>query len=127
PDEWKETHNLIVVAPYDLVLSTPTPASERPQVAPFRESQQTGLYAAILEAIDLPQVSPDEPRIFVVARDGFIRLDSPDGLNQVKQGVEKISWPAVGLAVAAVLFVSWIWFVSRVKPNQSNSKQRPAR
>ena len=49
PDEWKETHNLVVVSGFRL---SPEQYENVPEnVPPFRDSGQTALSAATLEAI----------------------------------------------------------------------------
>ena len=45
PDEWSETHNLVIATPYDLFLDAGG------TLPPFRDSEETALYAAVLSTV----------------------------------------------------------------------------
>jgi hypothetical protein len=117
PDEWKETHNLLIVSDYDLFLEAPTGRYGGPEaqiVGPFRDSGQTALYEATLEAIgaatsDLAR--PRVPLIYEVGRNGFARLGLPN--EDLKECLIPVALLFSATAVVSLLFV-WIWSVSRV-------------
>ncbi len=78
PDEWKETHNLIVVSAHDLSLKGPYQQYQK--VAPFRDSGQTALFEATLESMGKLQVEdakPKHPFIFEIGRNGQRELSIP--------------------------------------------------
>lgn len=69
-DEWPAAHNLIVVSPFGLSLDS----KYQHQIAPFRDSYQTSVFASTLMITDVlsrptrEQMQP--PRIFEIARNG---------------------------------------------------------
>lgn len=117
PDEWKETHNLLIASDYDLFLEAPANrqnGSDAQIVGPFRDSGQTALYEATLEAIGATTsdfARPRSPLIYEVGRNGFARLGVPN------QTIREYLIPLAlifGAAVVASLLFGWIWSVSRV-------------
>jgi hypothetical protein len=129
PDEWNEAHNLVVVSPFHLSLEEPG------KVLPtFRDSGQTSLFAATLEAMDqIPEI-PKDPFIFEIGRDGPKNLSIPaqkrDTLEYLYRSGEKEMahqsastedpdlsqyFLGIGCFIASGIFlVAWTWFVSRV-------------
>ena len=76
PDEWNETHNLVVVSALGLSLKDPYVI----RVAPFRDSGQTALFEATLEAMGflLETIAfPKSPFIFEIGRNGPVALSIP--------------------------------------------------
>jgi len=75
PDEWNETHNLVVVSGFRLSLQ------QYENVPPFRDSGQTALFAATLEAMDQLHTGdpaiPRSPLIFEIGRKGPQELSIP--------------------------------------------------
>jgi hypothetical protein len=92
PDEWKEAHNLIVVSENDLTVchaNEPHDQSKKPQeFAPFRDSGQTALFQATIEAVtqvDPETVKPRTPFIFEIGRDGAVLLNGPEtGADKIR-------------------------------------------
>jgi hypothetical protein len=71
PDEWKETHNLVVVSAHGLSLERSYEEYQR--IAPFRDSSQTALFEATLEAMKkfgIEGAKPKSPLIFEIGRNG---------------------------------------------------------
>jgi len=64
PDEWKETHDLVVVSARGLSLDGPHEEFQR--VAPFRDGGQTALFEATLQAMGRihPDSAPNRPPLF---------------------------------------------------------------
>jgi hypothetical protein len=81
PDEWNETHNLVVVSPFG--LSSPSnPKHLSTRFSEFRDSAQTALFQATREAMeqsDAGQVPPVPltPLIFEIGRNGPRELAIP--------------------------------------------------
>jgi hypothetical protein len=76
PDEWKETHNLVVVSARGLSLESSKEEFQR--VAPFRDGGQTALFEATLAATrkihpDDVQI-PDSPLVFEIGQNGAKEL-----------------------------------------------------
>jgi hypothetical protein len=112
PDEWMETHNLIVVSPFDLSPNTGQ------TVPPFRDSAQTALYSATLEALDNATPEPVPPFVFEVDRDGFKDLKSQEGIGAT------IVFVLLRLSVftsLAICLVAWIAWVSSIIGEDDNS------
>jgi hypothetical protein len=122
PDEWNETHNLVVVSGFPLSINE---SQHKPQkqlsqnVAPFRDGGQTALYQATLEAIGKirreTSPTPPPPLIFEIGRNGPKELTAPHG--NIFQQIER-HLPRVRRVLCAVAFgvclLGWIWLVSRV-------------
>lgn len=101
PDELKESHNLIVVSENDLFVEA---SPDRPQeFAPFRDSSQTGLFQATLEAIeglDPKTFEPKEPLIFEIGRNGPVQLN---GKDTSADSFSRVVWPLTGILGSCVL------------------------
>jgi hypothetical protein len=116
PDEWSETHNLIVASPYRLYLE------DHDKVPPFRDSGQTSLFAATLEALGEKPNLPKAPSIFEVDRDGLKELKSSnDARKTTISAFIRVGW----CIATAALLCAWIWFVSRVAKKTKNDAQIP--
>jgi hypothetical protein len=118
PDEWSETHNLIVASPFALSLKG------YDKVAPFRDSGQSSLFAATLEAFGKDVPLPAIPLIFEVDHNGFKELKTPE-----RAGAERAMMylTLASVVVIVVSLVLWISLVTRVnkekvrKPSVPNS------
>jgi hypothetical protein len=111
PDEWVETHNLVIASPYDLFLTGGS------TVPPFRDSAQTALYAAILSAVRDHKPPPvPQPVVLEVGRNGFKNpADSPKTQCEFFQsGLIILSAIGIGSALMA-----WIWVISRAVPRSN--------
>jgi hypothetical protein len=81
PDEWNETHNLVVVSPFRLSPPSNLPHSSI-QFSDFRDSAQTALFEATREAmgqrnaVGVPSI-PQSPVIFEIGRNGPKELTIP--------------------------------------------------
>jgi hypothetical protein len=111
PDEWKEAHNLVVVSGFRLSLEP----YER--VPPFRDSAQTALFAATLEAIgkihDKDAAYPLSPFVFEIGRNEAkelsVTVDERSALAELSDSLLRI-----GLFVAiGILLLAWTLFISR--------------
>jgi hypothetical protein len=125
PDEWNETHNLVVVSAHDLSLKDPSRRFQK--VAPFRDSAQTALFQSTLEAMGEIKVGdpaiPKTPLIFEIGHNGTkdLRL-APDESNAVlKQFRHHLRHIALFIA-SGVLLLTWIWLVPRVSLNSSRAE-----
>ena len=122
PDEWSETHNLVVVAAPDLVLES------YENVPPFRDSWQTALFEATLtamgptKAVDVAR--PKEPLTFEISRYGPIKLSiAADKGNKELSHLFESYVPRLGAFILfGSLLVAWTWSVSRVASASSNVK-----
>jgi hypothetical protein len=134
PDEWNETHNLVVVSAFRLSL----PQYEN--VPPFRDSGQTALFAATLEAMDQIHAGnpaiPQSPLIFEIGRKGPIELSIPASERPTTAELSAelanffqrylvrivcfIYFTAIGISL-----VVWTRFVTRVAPASSEAKTEP--
>lgn len=118
PDEWRETHNLLIVSDYGLSINDPGKKrrSLREQsVGPFRDSGQTTLYEATLKAIGgiagENHDGPTYPLIYEVGRNGFTRLGLPnDALRNSLIPLLRVA----GATIVLSLLCAWIWSISRV-------------
>jgi hypothetical protein len=122
PDEWSETHNLVVVAAPDLVLEN------YENVPPFRDSWQTALFEATLAAIG-PTKAGDltrskEPLIFEISRYGPIKMTfTADKGNKELSHLFESYLPSLGAFILfGSLLLAWTRFVSRVASASSNAK-----
>ena len=130
PDEWNETHNLVVVSARGLSLKDPDQVMQR--VAPFRDSGQTALFEATLEAMG--QISagddciPKSPLIFEIGRNGPVALSLPvDETISIAEFFKLLKWYLLGLGSFIALgsfLLAWIWLVSRVTLRSSAAKTR---
>jgi hypothetical protein len=122
PDEWKETHNLVIVSAHDLSLEGPYLKYQ--QVAPFRDSGQTALFEATLMAtkpVSFRKQYPDSPLIFEIGRNGPKKLSvsthksttMPGMLRAVEGYFQRFLRILCALAIGSLL-LAWIWLVSRV-------------
>jgi hypothetical protein len=130
PDEWTETHNLLVVSARGLSLIDPDQTIQR--VAPFRDSGQTALFEATLEAIGQihagdPRI-PKSPLIFEISRNGPKELSmaadpsipTAEFFDSLKNYLPRIG----GFIAFGSLLLAWIYLVSRVSWNSSNAEIR---
>jgi hypothetical protein len=119
PDEWKETHNLVVVSALGLSLEGEL-GEKYQEVAPFRDSGQTALFSATLEAMGKPGIKdakPKSPVIFEIGRNG------PKELSVPKRQSILIRFGC--FIVVGTLFFIWIHLVSRITPEASWSCESP--
>jgi hypothetical protein len=132
PDESKEAHNLVVVSSLGLTMNRSWDASHGGRyqnVAPFRDSGQTGLYEATLEAVGMLQTrSPaNSPRIVEIGRDGYRELSLSGDENTVMELFRLIRFyviPIIGLLVSACVLLLWVHAVSRV-PLKTLEEENP--
>jgi hypothetical protein len=92
PDEWKETHNLVVASAHDLSLKEQLKTSFQ-KVAPFRDSGQTALFEATLEAMGkfrIEDAKPKSPLIFEIGRSGAKELSVPTRPKMPNQGASSV-------------------------------------
>jgi hypothetical protein len=119
--EWQWARNLVVVSAYGLQLNQ----TLQSQVPPFRDSQQTALFAATLAALGnerllaLPELSP---RRFEIGRFGPIDLSQTNvaGLHPLPPGMRGATMPRprvliscflallFATALATLIFRPWI-------------------
>lgn len=67
PDEWKETHNLVIVSTRGLSLEGRNKGFQT--VAPFRDGGQTALFEATLEAMGrINHPDSDSPLVFEIGQ-----------------------------------------------------------
>jgi hypothetical protein len=124
PDEWSETHNLIVVSARGLSLendqNVPSPESYH-KVPPFRDSAQTALFEATLEAMGYMPPIPKSPLIFEIGRNGPKRLGIADDRGELFRYLLRLGC----FITFGSLLVAWAWLVSRVALVNSNAETRP--
>jgi hypothetical protein len=106
PDEWSETRNLIVAAPFDLSLKG------YEKIPPFRDSEQTSLFAATLKAFGKDAEVPSMPFIFEVGRSGVEELKTPIG-DAEKRAMTYLRICSI-IGIGAML-AGWIFVTSRVE------------
>jgi hypothetical protein len=116
PDEWSETHNLIVVSPFPVSLKgfegvLPSRDHGQPKVPPFRDSGQTALFAATLDAFGKGLAKPELPYIFEVDHNGLKELKEP---SRPQEAVISVFQRVALFVTLGTLLATWIWFVSRV-------------
>jgi hypothetical protein len=152
PDEWRETHNLVVVSAHDLSLKRELEKRFQ-KVPPFRDSGETALFEATLEAtkrISVKNAIPESPFVFEIGRNGAMPLSVPNRGSIEVPGIfhfaenSFLAWSQVWKIIAAplhffgaclpgpfrpacfivlgILFLTWVWFVSRVTPTNPNTK-----
>ena len=124
PDEWKETHNLVVVSAHDLSLKDGQRRVVQ-EVAPFRDSGQTALYEATLEAMGQPGIEdtkPKSPLIFEIGRNGPIELRIPEPESETTASIFRLLI-GIGCFVGfGWLLLAWISFLSRATFAPSKAK-----
>jgi hypothetical protein len=105
PDERTETHNLIVASPFALSLKG------YDKNAPFRDSEQTSLFAATLVAFGVDAPLPAMPFILEVDRNGFKELKTPE-----RTGAQRAMMylTLTSVVVIVVSLVHWISIATRV-------------
>jgi hypothetical protein len=122
PDEWSETHNLVVVAAPDLVLEN------YENVPPFRDSWQTALFEATLAATGSTKAvsltRSKEPLIFEISRYGPIKMSiTADKGNKELSHLFESYVPRLGAFILfGSLLLAWPWFVSKITSASSNGK-----
>jgi hypothetical protein len=93
PKEWQWSRNLVVVSGYGLRLSE----DYQLQTAPFRDSQQTALFAAALAALgstNVPNLTNNFPiRRFEIGRNGPVTLTTNGDNFQPHLHPEPNQWP----------------------------------
>jgi hypothetical protein len=118
PDEWKETHNLVVVSGFRL---SPERYENVPEnIPPFRDSGQTALFAATLEAIGKRKIraqdpaKPLSPFVFEIGRNEPKELSIP--VDERLAGAELFdSLLHIFLFIAiGALLLAWTLFISRM-------------
>jgi hypothetical protein len=130
PDEWNETHNLVVVSAFRLSLE------QYERVPPFRESGQTALFAATLQAMGQihrgDDALPKSPLIFEIGRNDPQELSAPTDEHLTIAQVVPIFRPYLLRAVCFICFIAlgilllaWTRFVSRVHSEPAKAKVEP--
>jgi len=116
PDEWGETHKLIVASPFALSLKG------YDKVAPFRDSGQTSLFAATLEAFGKDEPLPTIPLILEVDHNGLKELKTPEraGANRAMMYLTLAS-----VVVTVGSLVSWISVVTGVDKEKGRNPSVP--
>jgi hypothetical protein len=125
PDEWKETHNLVVVSACGLSLESSKEEFQR--VAPFRDSGQMALFEATLAATR--QIQPDDfqipnpPLVFEIAQDGAkeLHLSGETDTNELFNVFQRYLLHIGCFIAFGCLLLVWTWSVSRVASASSNA------
>jgi hypothetical protein len=128
PEEWNETHNLVVVSARGLSLKDPDQKVQR--VAPFRDSGQTALFEATLEAIGQIHAGdaaiPKSPIVFEISRNGpkELTITADKGVSSAEVfDLLKSYLPHLGCFILfASLLLAWICCVSRITSASLNPK-----
>lgn len=131
PDEWNETHNMVVVSARGLSLDDPDREIQR--VAPFRDSGQTALFEATLRSMGMISAEsdyiPKSPLIFEITHDG------PKDLSPVTESIStQRFWDALKIYIVGMsavfalggLVLVWIYLVSRVTFTSSVQRAQTA-
>ncbi len=121
-DDLDDTHNLVIGSPF----GNEVPTNFRPQrVAPFRDSNQTSLYAGTLVLTGrmtetVAQYFSWQPRIFEIGRDGAHELSDPwylEGRELTRTNKTwfrdwlysgHVRWHLAGAALLLLLLVGWV-------------------
>src|ERR1700730_4786433 len=136
PDEWKETHNLVVVSAFRLSINESLNKRQKQRyqnVAPFRDSGQTALYEATLESmgkLEARDAILNSPLIFEIGRYGPKELSISGRENTIAELFELIRGYLLRIScfIACVsLLLVWAHFVSRVAPETSKVRNQAAR
>jgi hypothetical protein len=120
PDEWNETHNLVVVSARGLSLKESNEKVQR--VAPFRDSAQTALFAATLEAAGQAyaedDATPRSPLIFEIGRNGpkelSVTASESITISELSNLLKSYLPRLAGFIVLGSFLLAWICRVSRV-------------
>jgi len=126
PDEWKETHNLIVVSARGLSLESSKEEFQR--VAPFRDGGQTALFEATLVATG--QIKPDDiqipksPLLFEIGQNGAreLHLRGEKDTNELFNVFQRYLLHISCFIAFGCLLLVWTWSVSRVESVSPNTK-----
>lgn len=118
PEEWKETHNIVVVSARGLSLEGPDKKFQK--VAPFRDGGQTALFEATLEAMG--RIQPDKalmlnsPLVFEIGQNGAkeLRAKEDKDTNELFKEFKRYLRHLSGFIVCGILLVVWTRSVSRV-------------
>ena len=136
PDEWKETHNLVVVSAFRLSINESLNKRQKQRyqnVAPFRDSGQTALYEATLESmgkLEARDAILNSPLICESGRYGPKELSISGRENTIAELFELIRGYLLRIScfIACVsLLLVWAHFVSRVAPETSKVRNQAAR
>jgi hypothetical protein len=130
-DEWSEAHNLVVVSARDLSLIDPDQIVQR--VPPFRDSGQTALFEATLEALGRihfgDKYIPKTPLIFEIAHDRPVKLnpatDESDFIAAYFESLKRYALAIGGFIALGSFLLTWIWLVSRAPLTSSTRKGHP--
>jgi hypothetical protein len=127
PDEWNETHNLVVASAFPLSLEQDENVLPSENVPPFRDSGQTALFAATLEAMGQTlaggAAKPKSPLIFEIGRNGPIKLSTPADHRVTITELSNSYLQPIGCFIAiGISLLAWTWFVSRVAPASLKSE-----
>jgi hypothetical protein len=117
PDEWNETHNLLVVSARGLSLENdknPALPKDYQKVPPFRDSGQTALFEATLDAMGRHPATPSSPLIFEISRNDPKQLGIADDSKELARSFKRYLWHLVYFIAFGSLLVAWVWLVSRV-------------
>jgi hypothetical protein len=128
PDEWNETHNLVVVSARGLSLKDSDPKVQH--VAPFRDSGQTALFEATLKATGQiypgDNATPKSPLIFEIGRNGAKELSVTANESitiSERSNLLKRYLPSLACFIAfGSLLLAWICHVSRVNSSTSDAE-----
>ncbi len=127
PDEWSETHNLVVVSARGLSLDNDqdVPSTESDQkFPPFRDSAQTALFEATLEAMGGHPAIPKSPLIFEIGRNGAEQLGLPEDRIKLFASFQNYLLHFGCFIAFGCLLLAWVWLVSRVSLVPSNEETR---
>jgi hypothetical protein len=123
-DDWVDVRNLIVASPFGPVLKV-AQASDRPpfkqKVAPFRDNNQTALFAGTLVATgrlgedDIQKQIESQPRLYEIGRRGaneFLDTAPADDSGVHRLLNEVCTGPRIALLLGAgaALFLMGLWF-----------------
>ena len=133
PDEWKETHNLVIVSESSLSINESLNKQQEQHyqnVAPFRDGGQTALYEATLEAmgkIDAQDVGIPRPLVFEIGRNGSVpkELPVPRSESTIAELLHRYGLGVGGFIVCVSLLFVWAYLVSRVAHENSKPKTEP--
>jgi hypothetical protein len=126
PDEWKETHNLVVVSARGLSLEGYKEKFQR--VAPFRDGGQTALFEATLAATrrihpDDAQI-PNSPLVFEIGQNGAkeLHLTGEQDTHELFRVFQRYLLHVSCFIAFGILLLVWTCSVSRVASVPSNPK-----
>ena len=146
-DDWGDVRNLVVASPFGSTLPRIQLQDDKyfeQHVAPFRDNNQTSVFAGTLAATGL--LHPDtvlgiscQPRIFEIGRHGYYELYQESSADLENSDAVKntgwfrqwlyshgVSWRLIFGAVALLLIVFWIGLssVDRRLPGGGGSQER---